>query len=63
MPLVPGGEPGVRASTRCTMFSVRSCSPQVMKIFWPVMRHAAVASAGSALVAHGTDVATRPAAR
>ena len=27
MPLVPGGAPGVRASTRCTMLSARSCSP------------------------------------
>ena len=33
MPLVPGGDPGVRARTRWMMFSVRSCSPQVMKIF------------------------------
>ena len=35
MPFVPSGAPGVRARTRCTMFSVRSCSPHVMKIFCP----------------------------
>ncbi len=38
MPLVPGGASGVRASTRWMMFSAMSCSPKVMKIFWPVMR-------------------------
>ena len=30
------GAPSVRASTRWTMFSARSCSPALMKIFWPV---------------------------
>ena len=37
-PFVPSGAPSMRASTRCTMFEVRSCSPAEMKIFWPVMR-------------------------
>ena len=32
------GASGSRASTRCRMSSVRSCSPAVMKIFWPEMR-------------------------
>ena len=36
MPRVPLGASGRRASTRCTMFSVRSCSPEVMKILVPV---------------------------
>ena len=36
--LHPGGASGRRASTRWTMFSATSCSPQVMKIFVPVMR-------------------------
>ena len=35
MPLMPGGASGRRASTRCTMFSVRSCSPAEMKILVP----------------------------
>ena len=43
MPLTPAGAPSMRASTRWTMFSARSCSPAEMKIFWPVMRIAAVA--------------------
>ena len=43
MPLMPGGASGRRASTRWTMFSVRSCSPAEMKILVPVMRVAAVA--------------------
>ena len=38
MPRVPAGASGRRASTRCTMFSVRSCSPLVMKILVPLMR-------------------------
>ncbi len=38
IPLVPGGAPGVRARTRCTMFSAMSCSPKVIQIFWPEMR-------------------------
>ena len=33
IPRVPAGASGSRASTRCTMSSVRSCSPAVMKIF------------------------------
>jgi hypothetical protein len=37
-PLVPGGASGSRASTRWTMFSVRSCSPAEMKILLPVSR-------------------------
>ena len=37
MPLVPAGASGVRASTRCTICSLRSWSPNVMKIFWPEM--------------------------
>ena len=36
MPRVPGGASGRRASTMCTMFSVRSCSPLEMKILVPV---------------------------
>ena len=39
MPFVPGGLSGVRASTRWTMFSAASCSPQVMKILVPSIRH------------------------
>jgi hypothetical protein len=35
MPLVPGGEPGILASTRLTMFSVSSCSPPEIHIFDP----------------------------
>jgi hypothetical protein len=42
MPRVPAGASGNRASTRWTMFSVRSCSPAEMKILVPVIRHAAV---------------------
>ncbi len=38
MPLTPAGAPAMRASTRWTMFSARSWSPEEMKIFWPVMR-------------------------
>jgi hypothetical protein len=38
MPRTPGGEPSMRPSTMCTMFSVRSCSPYVMKIFCPYSR-------------------------
>ncbi|MNR19791.1 hypothetical protein D3C85_1366030 [compost metagenome] len=38
MPFTPNGESGIRASTRCTMFSVKSCSPPEMKILVPVMR-------------------------
>ena len=36
MPFTPGGASGSRASTRCTMFPVRSCSPPEMKILVPV---------------------------
>ena len=42
MPLMPGGASGSFASTRWTMFSVRSCSPAEMKIFVPVMRNETV---------------------
>jgi len=38
MPLVPGGPPGILASTRWTMLSVRSCSPADIQIFCPVIR-------------------------
>ena len=37
IPLVPFGASGNRASTRCTMFSPRSCSPLEMKILVPEM--------------------------
>ncbi len=37
MPRVPEGAPGRRASTRWQTFSTRSLSPQVMKIFCPLM--------------------------
>ena len=43
MPLVPAGAPSMRASTRWTMFSARSCSPAEMKILVPVDRVGAVA--------------------
>src|SRR3546814_2981354 len=33
MPRLPAGASGVRASTRWTILSVRSCSPKVMNIF------------------------------
>ena len=36
MPLVPDGAPSMRAMTRWTMFSDRSCSPAEMKILVPV---------------------------
>ena len=38
IPLIPGGAPSMRASTRCTMFAAMSCSPHVMKIFVPKTR-------------------------
>ena len=38
MPRLPAGASGRRASTRWTMFSAQSWSPQVMKIFWPCRR-------------------------
>jgi hypothetical protein len=38
IPAEPAGASGVRASTRCTIWSVQSCSPNVMKIFEPVIR-------------------------
>ena len=37
-PSIPGGASGRRASTRWMMFSARSCSPALMKIFDPLMR-------------------------
>ncbi len=49
IPAVPGGASGSRASTRCTICSVRSCSPPVMNTFVPVMRWVPSA-AGSARV-------------
>ena len=36
-PLMPAGAPSIRASTRWMMFSVRSCSPDEMKILVPVI--------------------------
>ena len=36
MPLLPAGASGRRASTKCTMLAAMSCSPALMKIFWPV---------------------------
>ena len=36
---MPGAEPGVRASTKWMMLSVRSWSPHEMKIFVPVISH------------------------
>ena len=42
MPRVPGGASGSFARTRWTMFSVRSCSPALMKILVPVDAEAAV---------------------
>ena len=38
MPFTPSGASGRRASTRCTIFAVKSCSPQVMNILVPWMR-------------------------
>ena len=35
MPFTPAGASARRASTRWTMFSVRSCSPPLMKILLP----------------------------
>ncbi|MNH37477.1 hypothetical protein D3C79_983870 [compost metagenome] len=37
IPLGPAGASGNRANTRCTIFSVRSCSPPVMKILVPLI--------------------------
>ena len=49
MPLVPAGASGRRASTKCTMFEDRSCSPEEMKILVPLMAQAPSAR-GSALL-------------
>ena len=49
IPRGPAGASGSLASTRWMMFSVRSCSPPVMKILVPVMRKLPSAW-GSALV-------------
>ncbi|MOA23868.1 hypothetical protein D3C78_1445180 [compost metagenome] len=38
MPFTPAGASGRRASTRWMTLSVIWWSPQVMKIFWPVIR-------------------------
>ena len=43
MPRVPAGEPDVRASVRCTTFSLMSWSAWVMKIFVPAIFHAPLA--------------------
>ena len=48
-PRDPGGASGRRASTRWTILSAMSWSPQVMKIFSPVMRKPS--PSGAALVA------------
>ena len=37
MPFTPSGPPGILANTRWMMLSAMSCSPDEMKIFWPVM--------------------------
>ncbi|CDI92702.1 hypothetical protein BN889_04671 [Pseudomonas aeruginosa PA38182] len=49
MPREPAGASGSLASTRWMMFSVRSCSPPVMKIFVPLILYEPSAC-GSALV-------------
>ena len=56
MPFVPGGASGTRARTRWMMLPARSCSPKVMKIFWPVMRQ--VPSPADRLGAHRPEVGT-----
>ena len=33
IPFIPAGASGVRAKTRCIIFSVRSCSPNEIQIF------------------------------
>ena len=38
IPLVPAGASGSRASTRCTMLALMSCSPDEMKILVPEIR-------------------------
>ena len=50
MPLVPGGESGSFASTRCTMFPVGSCSPPVMKILAPDLIRAIASRAPRVLI-------------
>mmetsp|Transcript_7748 Transcript_7748/g.22019 ORF Transcript_7748/g.22019 Transcript_7748/m.22019 type:complete len:220 (-) Transcript_7748:372-1031(-) len=50
MPLMPGGASGRRASTQWRMLSVKSCSPQLMKILVPEILYLPP-SMGSALVA------------
>ena len=37
MPFTPAGAPSMRARTKWTMFSARSCSPLEIQIFWPVI--------------------------
>ncbi len=52
-PLVPGMAPSMRASTRCIIFSVRSCSPHVMKRLVPSIlkiRGSTASGSGMALV-------------
>src|SRR5690554_2726501 len=49
IPLVPSGALGRRANTICTIWSVKSCSPDEIKIFVPVILNEPSAL-GSALV-------------
>ena len=37
IPLVPSGDPGIFARTKCMMLSVKSCSPKVIQTFVPVI--------------------------
>ena len=62
MPFVPSGAPSMRASTRCTMFSVRSCSPPEMKILVPLILKEPSAVV-AALVRRSPKVRCRNAAR
>ena len=39
IPLTPLGASGSLARTKCIMFSAISCSPQDMKIFWPLTEY------------------------
>ena len=53
MPRTPSGAPSMRASTMCMMLSVKSCSPQVMKIFWPKRRNSSTAGRPPGHLGHG----------
>ena len=62
MPLTPGGAPGIRASTRWTMFSANSWSPPEIHILVPKSRYvpsacgsARVVMSASELPACGSD--------